>query len=136
MANEKDVKNSPFGFGQANDAYAQYFIGNSYLNPLASSQKAAANVSNVTFEPGCRNNWHKHDIVQILIAVSGRGWYQEKGQPARELKPGDVVIVDPNTEHWHGAAKDSWFQHLAIMVGKGSTEWLSPVTDEEYDKLD
>lgn len=133
--NEEEVKNSVFGFGDANEAYAKYFIGNSYLKGLASSDAAKANVSNVTFEPGCRNNWHEHENVQILIAVAGEGWYQEEGKPARKLEPGDVVIVDPNTKHWHGATKDSWFAHLAIMSGEGKTTWYGPVSDEEYNKL-
>ena len=133
--NEEVVKNSVFGFGDANDAYAKYFIGKSYLKGLDSSDAAKTNVSNVTFEPGCRNNWHEHKNVQILIAVAGEGWYQEEGKPARKLEPGDVVIVDPNTKHWHGATKDSWFAHLAIMFGEGKTTWYGPVSDEEYNKL-
>lgn len=133
--NEKEVKDSVFGFGKANDAYAKYFIGKSYLNPLASSSDAKANVSNVTFEPGCRNNWHEHTVAQILVAVAGEGWYQEEGKPAQKMLPGDVVIVKPHTRHWHGATKDSWFAHLAIMVGDEKTSWYEPVSDEEYSKL-
>lgn len=133
--NEQEVKNSVFGFGESNDAYAKYFVGKSYLKGLASSKEAKVGVSNVTFEPGCRNNWHEHTVPQILIAVAGEGWYQEEGKPAQKMLPGDVVIVSPNTKHWHGAAKDSWFAHLAIMVGDSKNTWYGPVTDEEYNKL-
>lgn len=104
--NEEEVKNSVFGFGKFNEAYAKYFQGKSYLNPLASSKEAKTGVSNVSFEPGCRNDWHMHSIPQILIAVAGEGWYQEEGKPAQKMVPGDVVIVNPNTKHWHGATKD------------------------------
>ncbi len=133
--NEEEVKNSVFGFGKFNEAYAKYFQGKSFLNPLASSKEAKTGVSNVSFEPGCRNDWHIHSIPQILIAVAGEGWYQEEGKPAQKMVPGDVVIVNPNTKHWHGATKDSWFAHVAVMVGDGKTTWLEPVSDEEYDKL-
>lgn len=133
--NEEEVKNSVFGFGEANDAYAKYFVGKSYLKGLASDPEDNVGVSNVTFEPGCRNNWHKHTVPQILIAVAGEGWYQEEGKPAQKLLPGDVVIVKPNTKHWHGATKDSWFAHIAIMQGKSKNTWLEPVSDEEYNKL-
>ena len=95
-------------------------------------------VSNVTFEPGCRNNWHiHHKGGQILLVTDGRGWYQEWGKPARELKPGDTVDIPPEVKHWHGAAKDSWFAHIAISVPAegASNEWLEPVSDEEYNKL-
>lgn len=99
----KDVK-TLFPVGEENTAFAQYFIGQSYLQPLAESLP----VSNVTFEPGCRNNWHiHHKGGQILLVTDGRGWYQEWGKPARELKPGDTVDIPPEVKHWHGAAKDS-----------------------------
>lgn len=104
------------------------------LQPLAESLP----VSNVTFEPGCRNNWHiHHKGGQILLVTDGRGWYQEWGKPARELKPGDTVDIPPEVKHWHGAAKDSWFAHIAISVPAegASNEWLEPVSDEEYNKL-
>lgn len=133
--NEEEVKNSVFGFGKFNEAYAKYFQGKSFLNLLASSKETKTGVSNVSFEPGCRNDWHMHSIPQILIAVAGEGWYQEEGKPAQKMVPGGVVIVNPNTKHWHGATKDSWFAHLAVMVGYGKTTWLEPVSDEEYDKL-
>ncbi len=134
--------------GKPNTGYAQYFIGNSYLNPIApvnlsEGEASALPVSNVTFEPGCRNNWHiHHGARQILICVSGRGWYQEWGKPAVALKAGDVVDIPEGVKHWHGAQKDSWFQHLATHVkventcpGSAPNEWLEPVSDEEYDKL-
>jgi len=123
--------------GQPNTGYAKYFIGNSYLNLLATGEGKLP-VSNVTFEPRCRNNWHiHHGGGQILIVVSGRGWYQEWGKPAQELHEGDVVDIPAGTKHWHGAARDSWFQHIAIGVPvEGATsEWLEPVTDEVYDQL-
>ena len=119
---------SAFKIGKPNDAYAQYFDGQSYLNMLSSEQVV---IANVTFEPGCRNHWHIHH------ATKGRGYYQEWGKPARELKPGDVVNIPANVKHWHGAAKDSWFQHLAVEVaGEGaSNEWCEAVSQEDYDKL-
>ena len=116
--------------GEPNDAYAQYFTGQSYLNPLSGGY------SNVTFEPGCRNNWHiHHGAVQVLICVSGRGWYQEWGKPAVPLTPGTIIEIPDGVKHWHGAAADSWMQHLALHkdVQPGSTnEWLEPVSDEQY----
>lgn len=129
------VENMIFPKGNLNTAYAKYFIGNSYLAPLGVDQLGMANV---TFEPSCRNNWHVHHKGgQILICVGGRGWYQEWGKPAQALKPGDVVNIAPEVKHWHGAAKDSWFQHIAIAVPAqdATNEWLEPVTDEEYNKL-
>jgi len=130
-----------FGMGKPNTAYAQYFIGNSYLKPLAKSEESKISIANVTFEPGCRNNWHIHHAKtgggQMLICVEGEGWYQEEGKPAQSLHPGDVVIIPANVKHWHGAKKDSWFSHLAVEVPgeETSNEWCEPVTDEEYDKL-
>lgn len=127
-----------YGIGEPNVNYAKYFIGNSYLKGLSKDQ---VNIANVTFEPKCRNNWHIHHGVngkggQILIVTAGRGYYQEWGKPAQELHVGDIVNIPPEVKHWHGAAKDSWFSHLAIEVpGGGATEWLEAVNDEEYDKL-
>ena len=127
-----------FPRGGENTAYAQYFTGTSYLNMLSTEQLS---IGNVTFEPGCRNNWHIHHADkgggQILLCTGGRGWYQEWGSPARELLPGDVVNIPPEVKHWHGAAKDSWFAHLSVEVpGEGArNEWLEPVGDEEYNKL-
>lgn len=129
---------SVFPVGKPNDAYAKYFVGKSYLDMISTEQVGAGNV---TFEPACRNNWHIHHAKkgggQILIATAGRGYYQEWGKPAVELKPGDVVNIPAGVKHWHGAAPDSWFQHLAIEVpGEGtSNEWLEPVSDEEYARL-
>lgn len=137
---EQHLSNEPdfvFPKGDPNVNYAQYFIGNSYLATLATGE-GKLGVANVTFEPGTRNNWHiHHKGGQILICVSGRGWYQEWGKPAQELHPGDTVDIPAEAKHWHGAAKDSWFQHIAIGVPAegGTNEWLEPVTDEEYMKL-
>ena len=130
-----------FPKGQPNSAYAQYFIGNSFLAPLkpvnlTEGESTVLPMSNVTFEPGCRNNWHiHHGARQILICVGGEGWYQEWGKPAIKLKAGDVVDIPEGVKHWHGATKDSWFQHIATHVatgGESSNEWLEPVTDERY----
>lgn len=136
--NEFDKMNL-FGLGEPNVNYAKYFIGNSFLAPLAKTDNMF--IANVTFEPGCRNNWHIHHSTkgggQILICTAGFGWYQEVGKEARSLKPGDVIIIPANVKHWHGAKKDSWFSHIAIEVPGENTsnEWCEPVTDEEYVKL-
>ena len=127
-----------FPIGKPNDAYAQYFTGQSYLAPVSTEQ---VSIYHVTFEPSCRNYWHIHHAEtgggQILLCVGGRGYYQEQGKDAVEMKPGVVVHIPPNTAHWHGAVKSSWFSHLAIEVpGENvSTEWLEPVTDEIYKQL-
>ena len=140
MTDEEYQKAGMFGLGKKNIAYRQYFVGESYLNPVAVTKELA--IFNVTFEPMCRNNWHIHHAKegggQILICVHGEGYYQEEGKKARKLFPGDSVIIPANVKHWHGASKDHWFAHLAIEVpGKEtSTEWLEPVTDDEYEKLD
>ena len=125
---------SAFPTGKSNVAYAQYFSGQSWLAPLTSMKELNAPVSNVTFEPGCRNNWHSHTGGQLLICVGGEGYYQEKGKPARRLKAGDVIEIAPDVVHWHGAAPDSWFSHLAIECNPqtNSNAWFDPVTDEEY----
>ena len=128
-----------FPQGGENTAYARYFVGTSYLSILSKDQVF---IGNVTFEPGCRNNWHIHRSTrgggQILLVTAGRGWYQEWGKPAQELHPGDVVNIPANVKHWHGAAKDSWFAHLAVEVPGEDTanEWLEAVSDEDYSKLD
>lgn len=128
----------PLPIGAPNDAFAQYFVGQSYLAPVSTTQ---VGVFNVTFEPGCRNNWHIHHAKsgggQILICVAGRGYYQEWGKEPREMKPGDCINIPPEVKHWHGAAFDSWFSHLAVEVPAegGSNEWLEPVSDEEYGRL-
>jgi quercetin dioxygenase-like cupin family protein/alkylhydroperoxidase/carboxymuconolactone decarboxylase family protein YurZ len=124
-----------FPRGNLNEAYARYFTGTSYLNMLSTERVF---IGNVTFEPGCRNFWHiHHKGGQILLVTAGRGWYQEWGRPARELRSGDVVNIPPETKHWHGAAKDSWFAHVAVEVPAegGSNEWLEPVSEEEYKRL-
>ena len=129
------VKQEIFPIGQENTAYAQYFIGQSYLCPLT---HGGVNVANVTFEPGCRNNWHiHHKGGQILLVTAGRGWSQEWGCAPRALKAGDVVEIPPEVKHWHGAAADSWFAHLAIEVPAegGSNEWLEPVDGAQYAAL-
>ena len=129
-----------FGMGEPNVSYAKYFIGQSYLKPLT-DPKEAVFIANVTFEPGCRNNWHIHHADkgggQLLICVDGEGWYQEEGKPAQSLKPGDVVTIPPEVKHWHGAKKDCWFSHLAVEVPGENTsnEWCEPVTDQEYQQL-
>ena len=124
---------SPWPVGEPNTAFAQYFSGNSYLAVMDGG------MANVTFEPGCRNNWHiHHGAVQVLVCVSGRGWYQEWGKPAVELVPGVVIAIPEDVKHWHGAAADSWMQHLTYHtdVKSGhSNEWLEPVNDEQYNIL-
>lgn len=130
---EKEL--SVFKMGQTNDAYAKFFTGQSYLNMLSLEQVV---VGNVTFEPGCRNNWHiHHKGGQILLVTGGRGYYQVWGEEARELKAGDVVNIPAEVKHWHGAAADSWFCHLAIEIPAegASNEWLEAVSDEIYCKL-
>ncbi len=127
-----------FPIGELNTAYAQYFIGNSYLARISDSQIPFVNV---TFEPRCRNNWHIHKATkgggQMLVGVAGRGWYQEEGKPAQEILAGTVIHIPANVKHWHGAAADSWFAHLAFEIpGEDiSNEWLESVTDEAYDQL-
>lgn len=129
---------SVFPMGEKNDAYAKYFAGQSYLNMLSTEQVV---IGNVTFEPGCRNNWHIHQAKsgggQILLVTAGRGYYQEWGSPARELLPGDVVNIPAGVKHWHGAVPDSWFAHLAVEVPaeEGHTEWLEPVSAADYGSL-
>ena len=133
-------KANMFGTGTPNTAYAQYFIGNSFLNPLT-DPKGSLFAANVTFEPGCRNNWHIHHAEkgggQLLLCTAGEGWYQEAGKPAVSLTPGSVVMIPAEVKHWHGAKKDSWFSHIAVEVpGEGCrNEWCEPVTDEKYEKL-
>ena len=129
--------NPIFALGEENP-YGQYFVGQSYLKMLC---KQGVSIGNVTFEPGCRNNWHIHKAEkgggQILLCTAGRGWYQEWGKPAQQLHPGDVVEIPANVKHWHGAAQDSWFAHLSIEVPgeKTQNQWLEPVSEEEYNAL-
>lgn len=137
---EFETKNV-FGLGQPNDAYAQYFSGKSFLNPLTTPGEGKPFHANVTFEPKCRNNWHVHHASkgggQLLLCVAGEGWYQEWGKEARSLQAGDVVEIPANVKHWHGAKKDSWFSHIAVELPgeNASNEWLEQVSDEDYDKL-
>ena len=133
-------KVNDFGTGAPNDGFAQYFTGDSFLNVLV-DQTSPLFLANVTFEPGCRNTWHIHHASkgggQILICTAGEGWYQEEGKEAQELLPGTVVVIPPETKHWHGAKKDSWFAHISLEVPGENTsnEWLEPVTDQQYDAL-
>ena len=127
-----------FPIGTPNDGFAQYFTGRSFLAPVSTEQ---VGIFNVTFEPGCRNNWHIHHAAkgggQLLICTAGEGWYQEAGKPAVSLTPGTVITIPPEVKHWHGAKADSWFSHIAVEVPGENTsnEWCEPVTDEEYAKL-
>ena len=139
VRSEKDAyQNSIFFPVGEENPYGQFFVGQSYLAPVSTEQVP---VFNVTFEPGCRNNWHIHHASsgggQMLICVGGHGWYQEWDQEAVEMTPGTVVNIPANVKHWHGAASDSWFSHLAIEVSgeDASTEWLESVSDEAYSKL-
>ena len=126
-----------FALGEENP-FGQYFIGQSYLKMLCTE---GVGIGNVTFEPGCRNNWHIHHAKkgggQILLCTAGKGWYQEWGKPAQQLHPGDVVKIPVGVKHWHGAAKDSWFAHLSVEVPgeETSNEWLEPVDDQSYNAL-
>lgn len=126
-----------FELGEENP-FGQYFVGQSYLKMLCTE---GVGIGNVTFEPGCRNNWHIHHAQkgggQILLCTAGKGWYQEWGKPAQQLHPGDVVKIPAGVKHWHGAAKDSWFAHLSVEVPgeETSNEWLEPVDDQSYNAL-
>lgn len=134
-------KENVFGLGQSNDAYAQYFSGKSWLNPLTDPSKTEF-LANVTFEPGCRNNWHIHHAKsgggQLLICTAGSGWYQEAGKPAISLEPGTIITIPAEVKHWHGAKKDSWFSHIAVEVPgvDCANEWCESVSDEEYAALE
>ncbi len=129
-----------FGTGNANIDYAKYFIGESFLNPLT-DPKSGLFAANVSFEPGCRNNWHIHHAKsgggQLLICTAGEGWYQEEGKEALSLKEGSVVMILANVKHWHGAKIDSWFSHIAVEVPgiDCQNEWCEPVSDEQYNSL-
>ena len=135
-------KANKFGTGNPNDAFAKFFVGNSFLNPLTNPKDTAVFLANVTFEPGCRNNWHIHHAKtgggQLLICTAGEGWYQEEGKDAVELKEGTVITIPPKVKHWHGAKKDSWFSHIAVEVPgeETSNQWCEEVSDEEYNKLE
>ena len=135
-------KENVFGLGSPNDAYAQFFIGQSYLNPLTTPGECPVFLANVTFEPGCRNNWHIHKAKsgggQLLICTAGEGSYQEEGKPAVSLTPGTVITIPANVKHWHGAKRDSWFSHIAVEVPGEDTanQWLEPVDDATYNGLE
>ena len=141
MNKEEFDKVNVFGQGEPNVSFAKYFIGNSYLNPLTKKEESSLSLTNVTFEPGCRNNWHIHhatkDGGQILICTAGFGWYQEEGKDAISLEPGTVIVIPANVKHWHGGKKDSWFSHIALEVPGENTsnEWLEELLDKEYNKL-
>lgn len=133
-------KENVFGQGQPNDAFAQYFDGQSFLNPLV-GQESTIFLANVTFEPGCRNHWHIHNASkgggQILICTAGQGWYQEEGKEAVSLEPGKVIVIPANVKHWHGAKKDSWFSHISVEVPGENTSntWLEAVSEADYNAL-
>lgn len=137
----ENKKGGMFGLGKPNDGFSKYFIGNSFLNPLTEYKKDPIFIANVTFEPRCRNNWHIHHAKtgggQILICVSGKGYYQEEGKDVQVLNEGDVVVIPANVKHWHGAQNDSWFSHLSIEVPGEDTsnEWLEKVDDDYYNSL-
>lgn len=142
IINEEVFNNeNVFGKGQANTMFAQFFVGDSFLNPLTMPGQSPLFLANVTFEPGCRNNWHIHQAAkgggQILICTAGEGWYQEDGKEPISLVPGKVIVIPTGVKHWHGAKADSWFSHISLEVpGENcKNEWLEPISDEEYSKL-
>ena len=140
MVREEFEKQNIFGTGMESTAFAQFFIGQSFLNPLTKPEDGLF-LANVTFEPGCRNNWHIHHADkgggQILVCTAGEGWYQEEGKEAVSLVPGTVIVIPANVKHWHGANQDTWFSHITIEVtGENyKIEWCEAVSDEEYAKL-
>ncbi|TQD25070.1 cupin domain-containing protein [Methanolobus vulcani] len=141
MNKEEFEKANMFGTGVPNEMFAQYFIGDSFLNPLTKPGEAPVFLANVTFELGCRNNWHIHHAEsgggQMLICTAGEGWYQEEGKEAVSLHEGSFIYIPPEVKHWHGAKADSWFSHIALEIPGENTqnEWLEPVSDEEFSKL-
>ena len=134
-------KANMFGMGVPNEMFSKYFIGNSFLNPLTKPGESPVFLTNVTFEPGCRNNWHIHHSQsgggQMLICTAGEGWYQEEAKEAVSLQEGSVIYIPAEVKHWHGAKADSWFAHIAFEIpGENCTnEWLETVSDEEYNNL-
>lgn len=138
---EEFEKVNMFGTGEPNVNYAKYFIGNSFLNFLVKPGESPIFMANVTFEPRCRNDWHKHLAKsgggQILICTAGEGWLVLEGSKPQELKEGSIGIIPANTKHWHGAKKDSWFSHISVEIPgvETSNEWLEPVEDEYYNSL-
>ena len=141
MTKEEFNQIDAFGVGGPNTAFAQYFVGESFLKPLTDMKAGEIPIFNVTFEPGCRNNWHIHHASkgggQVLICTAGSGWYQEWGKPAVSLEEGNVIVIPANVKHWHGAKKDSWFSHITFEPSGEDTsnEWLEKVGDEEYKAL-
>lgn len=141
LKKEDFEKLDSFGIGAPNDAYAEFFTGNSFLKPLTEHGACPVFLANVTFEPACRNNWHIHHAKkgggQLLICTAGEGWYKEEGKPAVSLTPGTVITIPANVKHWHGAKSDSWFSHIAVEVpGEDTcTEWCEPVSDDEYNLI-
>ena len=140
--NKEEFSNiDAFGVGEPNTAFAQYFVGNSFLKPLTDTAHGEIPIFNVTFEPRCRNNWHIHHATsgggQVLICTAGSGWYQEWGKPPVSLEAGKVIVIPANVKHWHGAKKDSWFSHITFEPSGENTsnEWLEPVPDEVYEAL-
>ena len=135
-------KENIFGKGGLNEAFSEYFTGNSYLKPLTNLEETTVFLANITFEPGCRNHWHIHHARsvggQLLLCTAGEGWYQEEGKPPVSLTAGTVITIPPEVKHWHGAKKDSWFSHIAVEVPgeEASNEWLEPVNDETYLRLE
>lgn len=135
VKNEQLKTEQLFTVGEPNVAYQDVFVGQSYLSMLVNEPDVNVGVGNVTFEPGCRNNWHiHHDGYQILLVTGGEGWYQEAGEAAQHLVPGNVIVTKDGIKHWHGATKDSWFSHVAITAG--TPEWLEAVSDIDYDALE
>lgn len=141
MDEKEFTQQNMFGLGTENAAFAQYFIGQSFLNPLTKPEDGLF-LANVTFEPGCRNNWHIHHAKtgggQMLICTAGEGWYQEEGKAPVSLTAGMVINIPPEVKHWHGAKKDSWFSHIALEIPgeETSNEWCEPVSDKEYNELE
>ena len=141
MDKEVFAQQDAFGIGAPNVAYAQYFIGRSYLKPLTQPDASAVFLANVTFEPACRNNWHIHHATkgggQLLICTAGEGWYQEEGKTAVSLHEGSMVMISAEVKHWHGVKKDSWFSHIAVEIPgeECRNEWCEPVSNEAYSKL-
>ncbi|MGO3111612.1 MAG: cupin domain-containing protein [Latilactobacillus curvatus] len=134
VKNEQLKEKQLFPVGEANVAYQDFFVGQSYLSMLVNEPDVNVGVGNVTFEPGCRNNWHIHHAgYQILLVTGGEGWYQEEGKAAQHLVPGDVIVTKDGIKHWHGATKDSWFSHVVITAG--TPEWLEAVSNALYDAL-
>lgn len=129
-------KISDFPVGEENTGFAQYFSGRSWLAPLTNNKDLNVPMFNVTFEPGCRNNWHSHSGGQILVAVGGVGYYQERGKPAVRMEVGKIIEIAPNVEHWHGAAPDNWFSHIGVTCNPqiNKNTWLEPVSNDEYEQ--